>query len=173
VQKKAQGVFLWVVLVTQMLKKDYDRGDIHKAHSRLESVPPGLHSLFHEMIHRNAEDPEGNRYLLSVLQWIAFARRPMSLQDLYFAVRSQDSEFQVPHPFTLHGISLVTMKLFILNCSKSLAELTTSGRKPTVQFIHESVRDFLNETGFDILTPERTVPLLGFAHDNLTQCCLR
>jgi hypothetical protein len=172
VQKKAQGVFLWVVLVTQILKKDYDRGDIHKAHSRLEGIPPGLHNLFFEIIHRNAEDPDDNKNLLCVLQWIAFARRPLSPQDLYFAVRSKDPDFQIPNPWTSHGVSLKRMRLFILNCSKGLAELTTSRSRPTVQFIHESVRNFLNETGFDILTPGRDIPLLGFAHNNLAQCCL-
>ena len=173
VQKKAQGVFLWVVLVTQILKKDYDRGDIHKAQSRLESIPPGLHSLFYEMIHRNVEDPDENKYLLSLLQWIAFARRPLTPQELYYAVRSEDPDFDISQLWQSNGVNLETMKLFILNCSKGLAELTTSNPEPTVQFIHESVRDFLNKAGFDILTPGRMVPLLGFAHNNLKQCCLR
>jgi hypothetical protein len=174
VQKKAQGVFLWVVLVTQILKKDHDRGDIHKARIRLESIPPGLHNLFYEMIHRNVEDPDDNKYLLSLLQWIAFARRPLSCQDLYFAIRSEDPDFQIPHSWTTpHVVSFETMKLFILNCSKGLAELTSFTRWATVQFIHESVRNFLNKTGFDILTPGLSVPMAGFAHDNLKQCCLR
>lgn len=173
VQKKAQGVFLWVVLVTQILKKDYDRGDIHKAHSRLESIPPGLHSLFYEIIHRNVEDPDDTKYLLSLLQWIAFARRPLTLQELYYAVRSEDPDFDISQLCQSNGVNLETMKLFILNCSKGLAELTTSHRKPTVQFIHESVRDFVNKNGFDILTPGRMVPLLGLAHNNLKHCCLR
>ena len=174
VQQKAQGVFLWVVLVIQILKKDYDRGDIHKAHSRLESIPPGLHSLFYDMIHRNVEDPDDNKYLLSLLLWIAFARRPLTLQELYYAVRSEDPHLDISQLCLGNGVDLGTMKLFILNCSKGLAELTTTRRRRlTVQFIHESVRDFLNKTGFDILTPGRGVPLLGFAHNNLKQCCLR
>ena len=174
VLKKAQGVFLWVVLVTQILKRDYDRGDIHKAHSRLESIPPGLHSLFYDMIHRNVEDPDDNKYLLSLLLWIAFARHPLTPQDLYYAVRSEDADLDISQLLQTNDVNLETMKLFILNCSKGLAELTTTRRRrPTVQFIHESVRDFLNETGFDILTPGRGTPLLGFAHNNLKQCCLR
>lgn len=188
VQKKAQGVFLWVVLVTQILKKDYDRGDVHKAHSRLKIVPPGLHNLFHEMIHRNAEDPDDNRYLLSVLQWIAFARLPLTPHELYFAVRSENSDFDIPQLWDPNGVSFETMKLFILNCSKGLAELTTyypepyvlrraalteSHGYPTFQFIHESVRDYLQETGFEALKPGRGKSLFGAAHDDLKHCCLR
>lgn len=173
VQKKAQGVFMWVVLVTEILKKDCDRGDIHKAHSHLKSIPPDLHSLFYEMIHRNVEDPDDNKYLLSLLQWVAFARGPLTPQELYYAVRSEDPDLDMSQFWLGNGVNLETMKLFILNCSKGLVELTTSRRRPTVQFIHESVRDFLNKTGFDILTPGRGVPLLGFAHNNLKQCCLR
>ncbi|KAM0711782.1 hypothetical protein Q7P35_001151 [Cladosporium inversicolor] len=172
-QKKAQGVFLWAVLVTQMLNKDYRRGDVHKVRSRVESIPPDIHSLFHEMIHRNVEDPSGTKDLVLILQWIAFARRPLAPQELYYAIRSEDPDFDISQLGNPSGVSFETMKLFILNRSKGLAELTTSYRRPTIQFIHESVRDFLNHTGFDILTPGRIVPLLGYAHSNLTKCCLR
>lgn len=64
------------------------------------------------------------------------------------------------------------MRLFILNSSKGLAELTT-GKKPTVQFIHESVRDYLRETGFRVLSPDLHNSLLGFTHDYLKRCCSR
>lgn len=64
------------------------------------------------------------------------------------------------------------MRLFILNSSKGLAELTR-GKKPTVQFIHESVRDYLRETGFRVLSPDLHSTLLGSTHDYLKQCCHR
>jgi dephospho-CoA kinase len=172
-QKKAQGVFLWAVLVTQILNKDYRHGENHKARSRLEKIPPDLHSLFHEMIHRNVEDPNDTRGLASILQWIAFALRPLAPQELYYAVRSEDPDFDFSQLWQTNLVDLETMKLFILNRSKGLVELTTIHRRTIVQFIHESVRDFLNETGFDILMPGRGVPLLGYAHNNLTQCCFR
>jgi hypothetical protein len=201
VQRKAQGVFLWAVLVTQMLKKDYQHGDIHKVRERLNSLPDGLHDLFHEIIHRNVDGPTHFKNVISTLQWIAFAGRPLAPSDLYFAVRSEDPGFHIsqiwdlsdenmdpsicwiPPPGALDdeewlsnidrfwvpvGAGFETMRLFILNCSKGLAEVTT-----TVQFVHESVRDYLLETGFETLTLRRGDSLIGFTHDQLKECCLR
>jgi len=172
-QRKARGVFLWAVLVTQILNKDYRRGEIHKARSRLESIPPDLHNLFDEIIHWNVDDPNDNKNLVILLQWVAFARQPLTPRELYFAIRSEDPDFNISQRWESDDVSPETMKLFILNCSKGLVELTAAHWWPTVQFIHESVRDFLNKTGFDLLTPGRKVSLIGFAHNNLKQCCLR
>jgi ankyrin repeat protein len=64
------------------------------------------------------------------------------------------------------------MKKFILNSSKGLAEITKS-KTPTVQFIHESVRDFLvKENGLGELFPDLGSNFQGQSHDRLKQCCL-
>lgn len=169
VQQRARGVFLWAVLVTQMLKRDYDRGDIHKVRDRLQGIPDGLHNLFSEIIRKGTGDQEN---LLPILEWIAFARHPLSPEQLYFAVRSGHPGFDTSQPWNPDVISLETMELFILNCSKGLAELTT-GKRPIVQFIHESVKDFLQETGIKMLTPELHGSAQGYVHDRLKRCCLR
>ncbi|EIT79062.1 ankyrin repeat protein [Aspergillus oryzae 3.042] len=58
---------------------------------------------------------------------------------------------------------------FILDSSKGLAELTKS-KSPTVQFIHESVRDFLRDEGFAKLNVGSVSP--GPSHETLKNCCL-
>ena len=103
---------------------------------------------------------------------MAFARQPLTPEDLYYAIRIEDPDFDISQLWQTDGVNFETVKLFILDCSKGLAELTMFGWRITVQFIHESERGFLNEAGFDILTPGRTVPLLGFAHDTLKNRCL-
>jgi hypothetical protein len=175
VRVRSQGVFLWAVLVTQMLRKDYQRGDIHRVRDSLERLPDGLHTLFNEMIHRGAYDQEDDRNLVPTLQWIAFARRPLTLQELYFAVRSEDPNFNVLEILNGKNVDTEIMELFILNCSKGLAELMAPCDWPgiTVQFIHESVRDFLQETGFELLTGDRDESWLESGHDRLMRCCLR
>ena len=128
------------------------------------------------MVHRNPQELNDNKNLVSILQWIAFARRPLTPWDLYFAVRSGDSDFHISQVWSPNGVDLETMKLFILNCSKGLAELTTLTSDHgtiTVQFIHESVRNFLRETGFEVLTLRRDRLLLGSAHSHLQHCCSR
>ena len=66
-----------------------------------------------------------------------------------------------------------TIKKFLLNSSKGLAEVTRS-KIPTVQFIHESVRDFLlKEDGLSAVWPNLAMKFAGQSHDRLKQCCIR
>lgn len=56
--------------------------------------------------------------------------------------------------------------------SKGLAEITKS-KSPRVQFIHESVRDFLiKDNGLHELWPELEIDWESSSHDKLKQCCL-
>jgi ankyrin repeat protein len=64
------------------------------------------------------------------------------------------------------------IKKFILNSSKGLAEVTTS-KLPKVQFIHESVRDFLlKENGLSNIWSELGRNLESQGNDRLKECCL-
>lgn len=63
------------------------------------------------------------------------------------------------------------MDRFITSSSKGLAKLTKFGH-PVVQFIHESVRDFLiKDNGLLDLWPEFAEDFAGQSHEKLKQCC--
>lgn len=63
------------------------------------------------------------------------------------------------------------MHKFILNSSKGLAEVTKS-KTSTVQFIHESVRDFLlTGNGHTWLRTELADNVPGLCHEQLSKCC--
>lgn len=49
VQRKASGVFMWVVLVTKILNKEYDKGKMNALTERLKEIPQDLHDLFREL----------------------------------------------------------------------------------------------------------------------------
>jgi len=56
---KADGIFLWVVLVVRMLKKVYDRGcGIPAMTKLLKEVPKDLEGLFADILNRISEDRE-------------------------------------------------------------------------------------------------------------------
>jgi hypothetical protein len=168
VQAKAQGVFMWMVLVVRILNEESDRGSNNASLRKcLDRIPSELHELFEDILQRGIRDDEN---LVPILQWISFAQRPLACEELYFAVRSDRPDFDVAEPWDKDEDDTETMKLFILNSSRGLAELTR-GKKPTVQFIHESVRDYLRETGFRILAPDLHSSLLGSTHEYLKRCC--
>jgi ankyrin repeat protein len=168
VQNKAQGVFMWVVLVVRILNEEKDRGcNIAGLRKCLDLIPNELHKLFEDILQRGVRDDPN---LVPILQWVSFARRPLACEELYFAVRSDQADFDTAKPWDPDEDDSETMKLFILNSSKGLAELTR-GKSPTVQFIHESVRDYLRETGFRVLAPNLHGNLLSSTHEYLKRCC--
>jgi ankyrin repeat protein len=169
VQAKAKGIFMWVVLVVRILNKESDRGGNNaKLRKCLDKIPAELHDLFQDILKRGMQD---NKYLVPILQWISFAQRPLTREELYFAVRSGNPDFVASQPWDPEDDDAESMDLFILDSSKGLAEMT-KGKTPTIQFIHESVRDYLRETGFATLAPELSANLLGLTHEYLKRCCL-
>jgi hypothetical protein len=169
VQTKAKGIFMWVVLVVRILNEESDRGS-NNAELRkcLDRIPAELHDLFQDILQRGIQH---NKYLVPILQWVSFAQRPLTREELYFAVRSGSTDFVASEPWDPEEDDAEAMDLFILDSSKGLAEMT-KGKTPTIQFIHESVRDYLRETGFAALAPELSGNLLGLTHEYLKRCCV-
>lgn len=168
VQDKASGVFMWVVLVVRILNQESDHGKNNAAlRSCLDRIPGRLHDLFQDILHRGMAD---NEALVPMLQWISFAKRPLTREELYFAVRHGQTDFDVARPWNFEEDDSEAMDLFILNASKGLAE-PTGGAKPTIQFIHESVRDYLRESGFSALDSELGINIQGSTHEYLKRCC--
>ena len=166
VLKRSSGIFLWVALVVQILNKEYDHGRVHALWRRLKDIPDGLDKLFEDILTR---DRENMKELVLCLQWILYAKRPLKREEIYHALLSgTDPEaLSVSNP---EEITAQDMERFILSCSKGLAE-TTKLKAQTVQFIHESVRDFLlGKNGFNKLKLELG---FGLSQDRLKQCCYK
>ncbi|EUC28839.1 hypothetical protein COCCADRAFT_108091, partial [Bipolaris zeicola 26-R-13] len=167
-QTKASGVFMWVVLVVGMLNKEYDRGRIYALQRRLQEIPSDLHKLFHDILTRN---PHNRDELVLCIYWVLFAEQPLSPEQLYFAILS-GVEPETVSKWDPDEVSKDIIKLFILDSSKGLAEVTTSSHQ-TVQFIHESVRDFLlKEDGLGDIWPSLRSNLQGQSQEQLKKCCL-
>ncbi|GLA78498.1 hypothetical protein AtubIFM55763_011234 [Aspergillus tubingensis] len=108
--------------------------------------------------------------LLLSIQWILFARRPLKREELYFAILSADPD-NLTEAWDPEDVTEQDIDRFVLSASKGLAETTRSKAK-TVQFIHESVRDFLlKENGLRELWPEHQGNFEASSHDQLKQCC--
>ncbi|GFG21136.1 Pfs, NB-ARC and ankyrin domain-containing protein, partial [Aspergillus udagawae] len=168
VEEKASGVFMWVILVVEILNKAYDGGRMRALRQLLHSIPGDLHELFRDILTR---DSHNRNELLLCIQWLLFARQPLKPEELYFVILSGIE----PGALTGWDTDVDTTDVisrFILNSSKGLAEITQS-KVPTVQFIHESVRDFLlKENGLCRIWPDFGSNLQGQSHDKLKQCCL-
>ncbi|KAM0718284.1 hypothetical protein Q7P37_006616 [Cladosporium fusiforme] len=166
IKERASGVFLWVVLVIQILNKDKDCGQVHQLKKRLQTIPDGLHELFQEILRRGSHDEER---LLLTFQWVMYAQRPLSREDLYFATMAGLGEDNI-RAWDKDEVSVEDMERFLVDSSKGLAEVT-KGKKRTVQFIHESVRDYLRDTGLRDFGSSMSGNMDALCHDRLKQCC--
>ena len=145
--RRSSGIFLWVVLVVQILNKQYDHGRIHALETRLKAIPDGLDELFEDILTR---DRENMQELVLCIQWILYAVRPLRREEFYYAVLS-GAEPENLHTIVSEEITPEDMDRFVLSCSKGFAEVTKNKAK-IVQFIHESVREyFMNKNAFDKL----------------------
>ncbi|KAI1387927.1 uncharacterized protein F4822DRAFT_444436 [Hypoxylon trugodes] len=167
-QEKASGVFMWVVLVANILSKEFDRGRKHCLREKLCDIPSDLHDLFHDILTRNDDNCPG---LLLCIQWVLFARRPLIPIELYFAIISETEPDSLSSYHSEQEISIDDVRRYVLDSSKGLAESTISD-VPTVQFIHESVQDFLlKENGIQKIWPQLEYNLDGQSHEKLKRCC--
>ncbi|KAH7230935.1 hypothetical protein BKA59DRAFT_409318 [Fusarium tricinctum] len=168
--EKATGIFLWVALVVDILNKENRRRRI-ALQSRLQAVLSKLSELFKDILTRDQENIED---LLLSIMWILLVKWLLNPGEYYHAIWSG---------LSLKGLADVKMPSVntsdasdcfnkcIISSSKGLAEITKA-RNPTVQFIHESVRDFLiRDKGLYQLWPELGTDWESQAHERLKLCC--
>ncbi|RYP81628.1 hypothetical protein DL770_005836 [Monosporascus sp. CRB-9-2] len=166
--QKAAGVFMWAVLVVDILNKEFSRGRNFAVKKRLREIPAKLSELFKDILTR---DNENMADLLLCIQWILYANGPLKREEFYFAVVSGLEPEQAMVEWNPEYITADTMNLFVLSSSKGLAEVTRS-KDYTVQFIHESVRDFLiRDNGLHDLWPDLAEDFPSMSHDRLKQLC--
>ncbi|KAH6984491.1 hypothetical protein BKA56DRAFT_581078 [Ilyonectria sp. MPI-CAGE-AT-0026] len=167
--RKAKGIFMWVVLVVEILNKEYRRGRIFAVQKRLHELPSQLSDVFKDIMTR---DDEYMDELLLCIRWLLYAKRPLTVPEFYFALAAG----LAPEPENLgewdrDSTSGDYMRRYVTSSSKGLA-LVTRSKPETVQFIHESVRDFLiAHGGVKEVWPEHAQNFEPFSHDQLKECC--
>ncbi|KAJ5770891.1 uncharacterized protein N7511_002942 [Penicillium nucicola] len=171
--EKAAGVFMWVVLVVDILNREYARGAMSPKR-KLEQIPSDLSALFKDILKRDDENMEE---LLLCFLWILCAEHPLKPEEFYHAIWSGLSiqglvDDSLPDASTKDANDSVSRpQRYVISCSKGLAEITKS-KQPSVQFIHESVRDFLiKDRGLYELWPELGLDWESLSHEKLKDCC--
>jgi len=102
-------------------------------------------------------------------------KRPLSPAELYFALLAGLDFNAVKDNLHNRTVTVEDMTRFVLSASKGLVEVThsTSAKTRIVQFIHESVRDYLlREDGLSRISPDLKSNVVGLTHDKLRLCCL-
>jgi ankyrin repeat protein len=174
IKDKASGVFLWVALVVPMLNQVFDHGNFKALTTLLKDLPPNLENLIKDILTRDKSNMDA---LLCCLQWVLFSSKPLQLPTLYFAIKGaldyNDYNERLRWNRNEEFESMDMMFRFVLSASKGLVEETKS-ENPTMQFIHESVRDFLiRNKGLQELWPQLGPRSEARSHHLLAQYCIK
>ncbi|OTA96857.1 hypothetical protein M434DRAFT_43159, partial [Hypoxylon sp. CO27-5] len=160
--KRASGVFLWAVVVSNLLLQDLDTGQpIGMLLQRLGRVPAEMEDLYGNLC--ESLKPEERQFSARLIQWVLLANlkaNNMRIQDVCLAVlvswkwtwkdlASWGYSPQSELPPTER------LSKYIKTTSRGLMEYNEE--TGSVQFIHETVREFfLNGGGLGLVDPKLT-----------------
>lgn len=160
VQQRAQVVFQWVVLVTEMLiDQAQERADVHYLRKIVEDVPSELGCLYGSLL-MNIRGEANKRDALKPFRWVRFAAQPLSLDALRYAlvldpdvasVQLDGVNKQVQNmPTDLRKMvkSLSGGLIEVVQAKYRISSTEKNGGYKTreiAQFIHQSVRDYVDK----------------------------
>ncbi|KAF1812865.1 hypothetical protein P152DRAFT_481758 [Eremomyces bilateralis CBS 781.70] len=157
IRERANGIFLWVVLVVSLLNIAYDKGRVEAMHKTLEEVPNDLEELFNTILSKGDEHKDETTLML---QWVLFSRRPLGPEELFFAVTN----------WIEPKVSSEVIHRRITESSRGLIEVRKG--YASVQFIHLSVKDFLlRNRRLLTLDPTLGPEPISASHGRLWACC--
>ncbi|KAK2747372.1 hypothetical protein FQN55_005121 [Onygenales sp. PD_40] len=143
---KAEGVFIWVKLVVDELVEGLCEGDsIEELRGILSTIPSELKDLYHRALRRSTRYPTETRAKYSNEAYVMFqivlcSHTPCRIQDFLRKTNSimAGKILDIPVDF-----SVAQAKRRLHSRSAGLLEIVRSD--DTVQFIHQTVKDFMTD----------------------------
>jgi hypothetical protein len=174
----ARGVFLWAFLIIKQVSNLKREGKTSKRiETAIQEIPQELDELCRELL---ANISKKKRPMsLKLIQWICFAIRPLSLDELRFAiVIDADTKYtslrqcQESEGYTDNSEEM-EKKVKHLSCG--LIEIQLRDKTRIAQFVHQSISDFFLQGGLQILDDSwKSAELaIGNAHYRLAKSCIR
>lgn len=194
VMNRSQNIFQWACLVVPLvIKLRRDGQSLAHIMETLDKVPQGLDEVYRHILTEVIEVQYRPKTLL-LMQWVCLAKSPLTIEGMWFAMASDDSyvdELRKSCKNSKNDIgSDDGMAALITSMSGGLVEAIVHGpdqthSNSTVQFIHQSVNDFLLSGGLGLLVqlPSPTAwaenklslsadSIIGQSHDRLCKSCI-
>lgn len=173
---RASGVFLWARLVVKQVQDlELDGAGANKIKAVIHTIPEGLYDLYLKLI----SDMEASS--IKLVQWICFAMRPLSTEELRWALLVMDARsFSLQHCQNSEDYipDSKRMNQQVIKLSRGLAEVASGSDIQVVQFIHQSVKDFFTDffinryfNAFDYVSSSTNISI-GIAHFELLRACI-
>lgn len=170
--ERALGVFQWAHLIVPLIIDLNQQGEsLTYIYQELSKVPQDLGNVYEHILKRVIE-PRNQARTLHLMQWVCLAERPLSVTELRFAIASDDDYICESRQFCKDAKDFVDtdrrMERLITSLSGGLVEVKYHVAKTTVQFIHQSVNEFLRSDGLKYLASPSSSDHLFQDHRELT-----
>ncbi|KAH8745409.1 hypothetical protein BGZ57DRAFT_862505 [Hyaloscypha finlandica] len=185
---RASGSFMWARLSISMIIRSIRDGEsLAVINDELCKVPSDLGDVY-EYILKTIILAQNRKRTLLLMQWVCFAERPLSVTELRYAIASDNTYIHKERQFCKDARDFVAtdkqMQKQLTSWSGGLVEARRHGDTTTVQFIHQTVNDFLRSEGLKYLAsaaidlqPRPPGDLsadivIGQSHDRLCKSCV-
>ena len=129
-EEKADGIFLWVVLVIQQLERAKTQSVFRKHLEGFSAASGSMETLYESILSRIDEDHQ--KWVKEIIRWLVVAERRLSVEDLKsvveFCVNDQFADFQ---------------EFLRVDCGSILQLIPEMDGPDGVQLIHETFRSFI------------------------------
>jgi ankyrin repeat domain-containing protein 50 len=176
----SRGVFLWTSLQLPRIIRSLNDGEVsfEEINDVVAAKSSELFDLY-QGIFSNDVAVHLRKKSLHFLQWVCLAQRPLTLTELRFALACDDEDVpglpkSCEESTTFIG-SDTRMEKLASSLSGGLAEVRHYTTASTVQFIHETVNDFVRDRGFDFLASMTDTPvsnLIARGENRLSRSCI-
>ncbi|RDA85187.1 hypothetical protein CP532_2388 [Ophiocordyceps camponoti-leonardi (nom. inval.)] len=180
ITQRASGIFLWARLVTEnALSLGNDGHSITRIERSIESTPVELDQLYQDLV----KSMDDRKHSLKLFQWICFARRPLSLDEMRWAlaidIDGSHHTLKGYEDMEEHIATNQQMEKRLKSLSRGLAEVVETPYKRIIQLIHQSTQDFFIKKGLLFLEigvdeiDNNNYNAAGNSHHRLARSCVR
>ena len=135
----AQGMFRWVEMSLETLKRIKFLPDFKKALGQLPSELAGLYDIIHSQIERT--EPYGQKVAIRTLSWLLCAQRLLSAEELIAAVYILDDDVSSDSDDDPDFKAVGSPRDDILRLCRNL--IVFDSEQKIFRFAHQSVREYL------------------------------
>ncbi|KFY53625.1 hypothetical protein V496_07428 [Pseudogymnoascus sp. VKM F-4515 (FW-2607)] len=128
-REKSEDTFLWVSFMADDLEKQ-TVSDIEEA---LQTLPKGLDEIYERIL--LSIKPKNTTIVATMLQWISLAIRPLTVPELAEAMQCEASGHLSKEKLCLS---------YVESCGHLLQISAEVSVRPTITFVHQSVKDFIS-----------------------------
>ncbi|UKZ70704.1 uncharacterized protein TrAtP1_011676 [Trichoderma atroviride] len=174
--ENAQGVFLWVKLISEQLIKAHEEGLSEEEIFRLlKQLPTELEDLYKLMLEKMEHNNASLLYGARMFEFILFARRPLTVDELLHALgilNTADSDSKLIPSDALFEKHIPTSDRIILSGGGNFLELREHNGKRFVQIMHQTVREFFLSPDGPVANSKFSVSET-YGHIHMAISCMR